>query len=75
MQPLIQCTRKDTPFLWTHVADNAFEALKAAFLSTQVLVHPDTKRPFQVETNASDFAIGAVLSQPDDDGALHLVAF
>ena len=72
MQPLIQLTRKDTPFLWTPAAHNAFDALKAAFLSAPVLVH---QRPFQFETDTSDFAIGTVLSQPDDNGTLHPVAF
>ena len=75
VQPLIQLTRKDTPFLWTPVAHNVFHALKVAFLSTPVLVHPDPTCPFQVETDASNFSIGAVLSQPDDDGTLHPVTF
>mgnify|MGYP000574265586 CR=1 FL=1 len=33
VQPLIQLTRKDTPFLWTPMTHNAFDALKEAFLS------------------------------------------
>ena len=40
-----------------------------------MLVHPDPTRPFKVETDASDFAICAVLSQPDDDDTLHPTAF
>jgi len=36
---------------------------------------PDPERPFEVETDASDFAIGAVLGQRDDKGRLHPVAF
>ena len=40
-----------------------------------MLVHPDPTSRFQVETNASYFAISAVLSQPDDDGTLHPVTF
>ena len=40
-----------------------------------MLVHPDPTRPFQVETDAAVFAIGVVLSQPDNEGTLHLVAF
>ena len=40
-----------------------------------MLVHPDPTRPFQVETDASDFAIRVVMSQPDDEGTLHHVAF
>ena len=67
VQPLIILIRKDTPFLWKSAAQSAFDALQAAFLTTLVLVHPDPTRPFQVETDASDFAIGAVLSQPDDE--------
>ena len=47
------------------MAQSVFDALKAAFLTALVLVQP----------NASDFAIGVVLSQPNDDGPLHLVAF
>ena len=40
-----------------------------------MLVHPNPTRPFQVETDATDFSISAVLSQHDDDGTLHSVAF
>ena len=40
-----------------------------------MLLHVNPTKPFQVETDASDFAIGAILSQPDDDGILHLVAY
>ena len=57
------------------VTNNAFDALKATFLSALVLAHPDPTRPFQVDTNASNFAIGAVLCQPNDDGTLHPIAF
>ena len=46
VQPLIQLTRKDTPFLWTPATHNAFNALKVAFLSVPVLVHPDPTRSF-----------------------------
>jgi hypothetical protein len=40
-----------------------------------ILMHPHFQKPFFLETNASDFALGAVLSQPDKDGRLHPVAF
>ena len=46
VQPLIQLTWKDTPFLWTPATHNAFNALKVAFLSVPVLVHPDPTRSF-----------------------------
>ena len=59
MQPLIQLTQKDAPFIWTPTTHYDFDALKATFLSAPMLVHPNPTWPFQVETNASDFAIGA----------------
>ena len=52
----------------------AFNQLKLAFTSAPVLKHADTNRPFVVETDASDFAIGGILSQ-SYNGALHPVAY
>ena len=40
-----------------------------------MLLQPDRTRSFQVETDASDIAIGVVVSQPNDDGTLHLLGF
>jgi len=40
-----------------------------------LLTHIDVQRPVLIETDASDFAIGAILSQRDDKGRLHPVAF
>ncbi|TPX54605.1 hypothetical protein PhCBS80983_g05852 [Powellomyces hirtus] len=73
--PLTSLTRKELPFKWTAVAQAAFDALKKAFTSAPILVHPDPEKPFFVETDASDFAIGAVLLQPDGQRQLHPVAF
>ena len=41
----------------------AFEDLKMAVTTALVLMFPQDLEPFQVETDSSDFAIGAVLSQ------------
>ena len=56
-------------------ANQAFEALKKAFTTAPILIHPDFQKPFFLETNASDFALGAVLSQPSEDRRLHPIAF
>ena len=74
-QPLIDLTRKDATFEWTTTAQKAFDLLKQAFTMAPILLHPDPTKPFQVETDASDFAIGAILSQADKVGVLHLVAY
>jgi len=46
-----------------------------AFTSAPILIHPDPTKPFIVETDASDFALGAILSQFGIDGLLHPIAF
>lgn len=50
-------------FLWTEAATTAFNKLKLAMVSTPVLALPDFTQPFQVETDACDTGIGAILSQ------------
>jgi hypothetical protein len=52
-----------------------FDTFKKAFTSTPILIHPDPAKPFTVETDASDFALGAILSQSGIDGLLHPVTF
>jgi hypothetical protein len=61
-------TCKDKPFSWNPTAQAAFDTLKMAFTSTPILIHPDPTKPFIVETDALDFALGAILSQFGMDG-------
>jgi len=74
-KPLTKLTRKDHPWMWNELAAQAFEELKKAFTTAPVLIHPDTQKPFTLETDASNFAYGACLSQKGEDGKLHPVAF
>ena len=75
MLPLTQLTKKNQAFVWTPEADKAFTQLKEAFTSAPVLAHVDPEKPFIIEADASDFALGSILSQPGEDGHLHPVAF
>jgi hypothetical protein len=52
-----------------------FDTFKKAFTSPPILIHHDPAKPFIVETDASDFALGAILSQSGIDGLLHPVTF
>jgi hypothetical protein len=53
----------------------AFEQLKGCFTTGPVLTHCEPKRQCIIETDASDFTLGVVLSQRDSQGKLHLIAF
>jgi hypothetical protein len=74
-QPITKLLRKDTKFTWAEEQDKAFETLKSMFTTAPILAHPDPSRPFVVETDASDYALGGVLSQYDDKRQLLPVAF
>ena len=73
--PLTELTQKNRPFVWTSSAAKAFDSLKQAFTSAPILVHVDLEKPFIIEADASDFALGSVLSQIAHDEKLHPVAF
>ena len=73
--PLTQLTHKNQPFIWNSSAAEAFESLKHAFTSAPILIHVDQDKPFILEADASDFALGSVLSQPKENGLLYPVAF
>lgn len=72
--PLTRLTSKDK-FQWNQEAEAAFEALKTSFVSAPVLYRVDFSKVFFMETDASDFALGAVLSQMGTDDKLHPIAF
>ena len=60
---------------WTKEMLDAFEKLKRALLENVVLDIADPTKPFVLEVDASDFAIGGVLSQRDSEHNLRPVAF
>ena len=59
---------------WGEAQDGAFARLKQALVSAPVLRVADPNRPFVLQTDASDFAVGGVLLQ-EFSGQLHPIAF
>ena len=62
-------------FEWTSDCERAMETLKKKLVSAPVLAYPSFDRPFVLETDASIAGVGAMLSQPQEDGMLHPVAY
>ena len=72
---MTRLTRKDTPWVWDSKCQNAFDTLKEAFTNAPILAHWEPNKPLIVETDASDYAIAAILSIRTDDNEIHPVAF
>jgi hypothetical protein len=53
--------RKDQPFSWGVEAKNAFQSLRAFFTTAALLIHADPSKPFVLEIDVSNFAIGTML--------------
>jgi hypothetical protein len=73
--PLEYLTRKGVKFEWSVECQTAFEGLKEALTSAPCLHQPDWSRQFVLHIDWSKKAIGAVLSQFDDDGHEYPIAF
>lgn len=73
--PLSSLLANNTPFSWTDEEQSAFLQLKRAICSAPVLRIFDPDLVTIVDTDASGFAIGAVLLQVDRHGNAHPIAF
>ena len=62
-EPLSRLTQKNKPFVWTQEAQDSFDKLKSALCATETLVYPHPELPCILDTDASDVAVGGVLSQ------------
>ena len=73
-RPLYLLTSKGLKFTWTEEHDKAFRTLKKRLLEAPILAFPNFELPFIIDTDASDTALGAVLSQVID-GIEYPIAF
>jgi transposase InsO family protein len=72
--PLTRLTRKDTPFKWDQQQDDAFESLRQACIDPPTLATFRRNEPLRMETDASDLALGACITQ-EQDGQWHPIAY
>ena len=62
-RPLHRLTEKNHKFSWTKECQESFEKLRCLLTTSPTLAFPDFSHPFVLDTDASDFGLGGVLSQ------------
>ena len=73
--PLTALGSPNARFEWTATAQTSFEALKHALSTAPVLRTFDPARRAVLTTDASGIAVAAILTQPDDAGHQHPIAY
>jgi RNase H-like domain found in reverse transcriptase len=73
--PLTHLTRKNILWNFNGSCKLAFLTFKQAFISTPVLTHYKPGCPLVIETNASDYALAAILSQVESNREIHPVTY
>ena len=73
-QPLVRLLGKECKFQWTETCQDAFMALRALLIKAPILAFPKEDLPYIVDTDASDYGIGGVLSQCIE-GTEHVIAY
>ncbi|MBW0530958.1 hypothetical protein O181_070673 [Austropuccinia psidii MF-1] len=71
---LTSLLKKDSPLIFNEEALSQFQILREAFTTAPIISHFKPSLPTIVETDASYYALGAVLSQVNDSGK-HPIAF
>jgi len=74
-RPLHDLVKKDKKWDWTERQEKAFKELKEQFTKEPVLAAPDIDKKMRMEVDASDYAMGGVLSIECEDGLWRPVAF
>ena len=67
-KPLTNLTKKAIEFKWETTEEAAFVSLKKALMMAPILQVFEKEKPHEVWVDVSDYAVGATLVQPSDDG-------
>ena len=60
--------KKGVKWSWNDDLEQAFNEIKLLFSSSVLLNYPEINKPFYLQTDASDVALGAILFQVDEVG-------
>jgi len=75
VRSMVRLTQKKVIFEWNEACQTAFDHMKRRMTEAPILRHFDQTREAILEIDSSDYVNGGVLSQYDDEGVLHPVAF
>ena len=64
--PLLHLIKKGVPWKWDEGMQKSFDRVKQLFSETITLYFPDPSRTYYLETDASNYALGAILYQKND---------
>jgi hypothetical protein len=62
-KPLTNLLKQNQPFIWSDSCQDSFLFFKNILTNEPLLQYPDFNQPFNITTDASNIAIGAILSQ------------
>jgi hypothetical protein len=74
-RPMNTLTQKGIPFIWGSAQQKAFKELKDRLVNAPLLLRPDPNESFILDTDYQLYAIAAILSQKDQEGREHPVAY
>ena len=61
--PLLDLTKKESVFKWEPRHQEAFDKIKIIMCKAPILLQPDFNKKFYLQTDASAYSMGAILSQ------------
>lgn len=67
LNAIMKGRQKRQSITWNAEANEAFENIKACLISTPVLRNPDFSKQFTIQTDASRYALGAVITQGEGE--------
>lgn len=68
LAPILNLTKKNVKFNWTPDCQKSFIFLKECLVTAPILTAPDFERMFYLQTDASNYGLGAVLTQQHEEG-------
>src|SRR3954452_4940875 len=74
-RPITELFQKGVKYEWNKIREENFQKLKEKLTTIPVLAYPNFEKEFILYTDASGYALGAVLSQEDTNGKEHVIQY